>query len=60
VSSTELPDPDPTLSLDAAHSSYAPASATKEAQNPPPGPSVEQTLGTPTAPAATKKSSSSS
>lgn len=45
--STEMPEPDPTLSTDAADSTYAPASGDREVQNPPSGPSVEQTLGKP-------------
>jgi hypothetical protein len=45
--STELPEPDPTLSSDANDSTYAPAPESKDVQNPPSGPSVEQTLGLP-------------
>jgi hypothetical protein len=47
LSETELPDPDPTLSSDAADSTYAPSSTDRSAEHPPPGPAVEQTLGKP-------------
>jgi len=56
----ELEAPDPTLSLDAAHSTYEEQPATKEAVNPPPGPTVIQTLGTPSEATPAKKSASSS
>ena len=44
---TETPEEEG-LSRDAAHSTYAEAPAPKDAQNPPPGKQVEQTLGKPT------------
>ena len=43
---TELEAPDPTLSSDAADSTYAAATDVPET-NPPSGPAVEQTLGKP-------------
>jgi hypothetical protein len=57
---TELPEPDPTLSLDAADSSYAEAEQPEE--NPPLGPASVQTLGKPgvAAKRTAKKASSSS
>lgn len=58
MSVEEWPEPDPSLSRDATHSTYAPASTDRSAENPPPGPTVEQTLGVPTdTGAATAKSS---
>ena len=59
--SEALPEPDPTLSLDANDSTYAQAPEDKEAQNPPSGPAVIQTLGKPggAAVAATKTTRSS-
>lgn len=44
----ELPEPDPTLSRDATHSTYALAPEPQQQLNPPPGQGVEQTLGKPT------------
>jgi hypothetical protein len=55
---TEPEAPDPTLSTDAEHSSYA--SVEPEPDNPPAGPRVEQTLGKPAEAAPPKKTSSSS
>lgn len=44
--SETLPEPDPTLSSDAADSTYAEV-VPEEETNPPSGPHVEQTLGKP-------------
>lgn len=58
---TELEGPDPTLSTDAADSTYAPAEVPED--NPPLGTAVEQTLGKPgsgSKSSATKKASSTS
>ena len=63
---SEIPEPDPSLSRDATHSSYDPATDVPET-NPPSGASVVQTLGKPgliqnepTAKTTTKTSSTSS
>ena len=59
MSETELPEPDPTLSLDARDSTYAPDATDRSAENPPPGPATVQTLGKPGDGDTTTKSKSS-
>ena len=58
MSETEYPEPDPTLSRDASHSTYEAAEVDPE-ENPPPGPATVQTLGHPAEVAPTRRSSAS-
>lgn len=58
MSETELPEPDPTLSLDANDSTYAAAEV--EEQNPPLGSATVQTLGQPGDGASAPKAKTSS
>jgi hypothetical protein len=53
--SDPIPEPDPSLSRDAKHSTYAPAPVDEE-QNPPAGPATVQTLGKPTETTPTRSS----
>ena len=57
MSESEYPEPDPSLSRDATHSTYAPAAVDPE-ENPPLGTATEQTLGVPAEVAPTSRSSS--